>query len=181
MAQDGYLLFSDIPANQILKWTGTDQTEIFRKDSGNSNGLTFDLEGRLLACEHSNRRISRTEENGEVITLVDSYQGKRLNSPNDCCVRSDGRIFFTDPPYGLPQQQEGKELPFNGVYSFIPGEGELMLIAEDFDRPNGIALSPDEKRLYVADTTRNHVRVFDVGEWNPQMGKYWAALPDRMG
>ena len=156
---DGFLIFSDIPANRIVKWTAPGKTETFRKPSGNSNGLTFDRKGRLIACEHGNRRVSRTEPDGKVVTLADKYQGKRLNSPNDVVVRSDGSIYFTDPPYGVRPEQ--KELPFNGVFRISP-EGKLTLLVADFDRPNGIALSPDEKTLYVADTARGHVRAFDV-------------------
>lgn len=155
----GFLIFSDIPANRIVKWTGPGKTETFREPSGNSNGLTFDGEGRLIACEHGNRRVSRTEPDGKVIALADKYQGKRLNSPNDAVVRSDGSIYFTDPPYGIRPDQ--KELSFNGVFRFSP-EGKLTLLVADFDRPNGLAFSPDEKKLYVADTARGHVRAFDV-------------------
>jgi len=157
---EGFLIFSDIPANRIVKWTGPNKVETFRKPSGNSNGLFFDLKGRLIACEHGNRRVSRTELDGKVITLADKYQGKRLNSPNDAVVKSNGSIYFTDPPYGIRPPQK-KELPFNGVYRISP-DGKLTLLAKDFNRPNGIALSPDEKTLYVADTAGGHVRAFDV-------------------
>jgi gluconolactonase len=130
-----------------------------------SNGLTFDREGRLCACEHGNRRVSRTEPDGSVVTLADRYQGKRLNSPNDLVIRSDGTLYFTDPPYGLspPYGLEGQqaELDFNGVFR-LTTQGDLALACRDFDRPNGLALSPDERRLYVADTPQYHVRVFDV-------------------
>lgn len=156
---EGFLIFSDIPANRIVKWTGKDTVETFREPSGNSNGLIFDTKGRLIACEHGNRRVSRTEADGKVITLADKYEGKRLNSPNDVVVRSDGTIYFTDPPYGI--QPAEKELDFHGVFRISP-EGKLNLLARDFDRPNGILLSPDEKTLYVADTARGHVRAFDV-------------------
>jgi len=156
---EGFLIFSDIPANRIVKWTAPDKTETFREPSGNSNGLTFDRQGRLIACEHGNRRVSRTEPDGKVVTLADKYEGKRLNSPNDAVVKSDGSIYFTDPPYGIQTHQ--KELPFNGVFRITP-DGKLTLLAGDFERPNGIALSPDEKKLYVADTARGHIRVFDV-------------------
>jgi len=156
---DGYLLFSDIPANAILKWTPEDNVETFRKPSGNSNGLTFDTKGLFIACEHGNRRVSRTEKDGEVVTLADRYSGKRLNSPNDAAVKSDGSIYFTDPPYGV--QDDKRELDFQGVYRLAP-DGTLTLLVDDFDRPNGLAFSPDEKVLYVADTNRNHVRAFDV-------------------
>ncbi len=173
---DGYLLFSDIPANQIVKWTAPGKTETFREPSGQSNGLTFDRQGRLLACEHANRRVSRTEADGKVVAIVDKYQGKRLNSPNDLVVKSDGSIYFTDPPYGIRSADE-KELSFNGVFLISP-RGELTLLASDFDRPNGIALSPDEKKLYVADTARSHVRVFDISsDGTLKDGKVFVNVP----
>jgi gluconolactonase len=159
-----HLLFSDIPRNRIVRWRwlpeGPELTT-FRAPTGNSNGLTLDLSGRLIACEHSGRKVSRLEADGRVTVLADRYQGKRLNSPNDAVVRSDGAVYFTDPPYGLPDHTVGKELPYNGVFRLM-SDGGLFLIADDFDRPNGLAFSPDEGKLYVADTTRHHLRVFDV-------------------
>jgi gluconolactonase len=155
----GFLLFSDIPANQIVKFVPGAALTAFRTPSGNSNGLTYDRAGRLLACEHSNRRVTRQEADGSLTVLASSYDGKKLNSPNDIVVRSDGTIYFSDPPYGIREEQ--KELPFQGVYKISP-EGKLTLLAQDFDRPNGIALSPDEKTLYVDDSARLHVRAFDV-------------------
>lgn len=156
---DGYLLFSDIPADTIYKWTPDGALEKFRSPSGNSNGLTLDNQGRLVACEHGNRRVSRIESDGTVVVVADKYQGKRLNSPNDVVVKSDGSIYFTDPPYGV--QPEERELDFQGVYRITPG-GALTLLADDFEKPNGLAFSPDEKILYVDDTERRHVRAFDV-------------------
>ncbi len=156
---DGFLLFSDIPANKILKWTGPNEVEVFREDSGQSNGLAFDNQGRLIACEHGSRRVSRSVLNGASTAIAETYDGKRLNSPNDCVVRSDGMIFFTDPPYGLGNRE--REIPFNGVYRVMPDE-EPVLLDDTFDRPNGIVLSPDESVLYIADTAKNHVRAFDV-------------------
>ncbi len=155
----GFLLFSDIPANQIVKFVPGAAPTAFRTPSGNSNGLTYDRAGRLLACEHSNRRVTRQEADGSLTVLASSYDGKKLNSPNDIVVRSDGTIYFSDPPYGIREEQ--KELPFQGVYRISP-DGKLTLLAQDFDRPNGIALSPDEKTLYVDDSARLHVRAFDV-------------------
>jgi sugar lactone lactonase YvrE len=159
-----HLLFSDIPRNRIICWQisphGPEVTT-FRTPSGNSNGLTLDRSGRLIACEHSTRRVTRTEIDGTITVLADSYQGKRLNSPNDVVVRADGSIYFTDPPYGLAQMTAGKELLFNGVYRLAP-DGALLLLADDFDRPNGLAFSPDEQILYVNDTARGHIRTFDV-------------------
>jgi gluconolactonase len=156
---EGYLIFSDIPADTIYKWTIDGDLSVYRSPSGNSNGLTFDNEGRLIACEHGNRRVSRTEADGTNTTLADKYNGKRLNSPNDVVVKSDGSIYFTDPPYGI--QPEQKELDFNGVYRISP-DGELTLLLDDFDRPNGLAFSPDEKVLYIANTAKKHVKAFDV-------------------
>ena len=157
----GFLLFSDIPANTIYKWTpGASEAEVYRTPSGHSNGLTLDRAGRLLACEHD-RRVSRTERDGTIGTLADRYRGKRLNSPNDIVVRSDGSIYFTDPPYGLPRQEEGKELDFNGVYRLVP-DGTLTLLDDSFVRPNGLAFSPDERTLYVDDSAGMHIRAFDV-------------------
>lgn len=156
---EGFLIFSDIPANRIVKWTAPDKVETFRQPSGNSNGLSFDRQGRLIACEHGNRRVSRTELDGKIAAIAEKYQGKRLNSPNDAVVKSDGSIYFTDPPYGI--QPDQKELDFNGVFRISP-DGKLSLLAADFDRPNGLAFSPDEKKLYVADTARGHIRAFDV-------------------
>jgi len=151
------LIFSDIPADTIYYGDKT----VFRKPSGKSNGLTLDHEGRLIACEHWNRRVTRTEKDGTVNVLADAYNGKKLNSPNDAVVRTDGRVFFTDPPYGL--EGRDKELDVHGVYTINP-DGSLILLVDDFDRPNGIALSPDQKTLYVSDSRAGHIRAFDVAE-----------------
>lgn len=154
---DGYLLFSDINASRIYR-VCDGELDIYREPSGQSNGLTLDPSTRLVACEHENRRVSR-ETDGAVDPLATHYDGKRLNSPNDVVVRAGGRVFFTDPPYGITEEQ--RELPYNGVFTISPA-GELSLLATDFDRPNGLAFSPDEDTLYVADTNRHHVRAFDV-------------------
>jgi sugar lactone lactonase YvrE len=156
---EGYLLFSDIPADTIYKWTPDGKLEKFRSPSGNSNGLTLDRQGRLIACEHGNRRVSRTELDGTIKILAEKYNGKRLNSPNDVVVKSDGSIYFTDPPYGVEQAK--RELDIQGVYRISP-DGTLTLLANDFEKPNGLVFSPDEKVLYIADTDRKHVRAFDV-------------------
>jgi len=156
---DCCLLFSDIPADTIYRHAAGAQATPYRKPSHNSNGLTFDRQGRLIACEHGARRVSRGEADGSVTALATHYQGKRLNSPNDVVVRSDGVIFFTDPPYGIKPGDQ--EQPCNGVYRLAP-DGELTLLVDDFDRPNGLAFSPDEKTLYIADTTRRQVRAFNV-------------------
>jgi gluconolactonase len=159
------LYFSDIPANKMWKWTEAKGAELFRDPSGKSNGLTLDKQGRLLACEHGNRRVSRTENDGKVVAIADKYNGKKLNSPNDVVVKSDGSVYFTDPPYGLTADFGNlgeQELPFQGVYRLSPDGKTLTLLADDFDRPNGLAFSPDESILYIDDTARVHIRVFDV-------------------
>jgi gluconolactonase len=160
-AGEQHLLFSDIPADQILELTPGRQAVIFRQPSGHSNGLTRDREGWLIACEHGNRRVTRTEKDGSLTVLADQFRGKRLNSPNDVVVKSDGAVYFTDPPYGIrPEQQEQ---PVQGVYRLSPDGNGLALVADDFEGPNGLAFSPDEKRLYIDDSSpRRHIRVFDV-------------------
>jgi gluconolactonase len=151
----GLLIFSDIPADAIY----CADKSVFRKPSGKANGLTLDTEGLLIACEHGNRRVSRTQEDGTIVTVADAYDGKKLNSPNDVVVRSDGTIFFTDPPYGL----EGRdaELPFSGVYAVAPS-GNLLLLTKEFERPNGLAFSPDEKTLYIGDSGEGLIRAYEV-------------------
>jgi gluconolactonase len=163
---DGYLLFSDIPANRIFKWTPDGQVEVWQEPSGNSNGLTIDPQNRLVVCEQGNRRVSRIEGDGAVVILADRYQGRLLNSPNDVVVKSDGTIYFSDPPYGIipgesSRYRKEQEQPWNGLYRILP-DGGVELLVDDFDRPNGLAFSPDESMLYVDDTPRRHVRAFDV-------------------
>ncbi|MEG4328122.1 SMP-30/gluconolactonase/LRE family protein, partial [Microcoleus sp. herbarium5] len=156
---DGFLLFSDIPANIIYKFASNQQVEVFRRPSGKANGNTLDKENRLLTAEHENRRVSRTEKDGKVITLADRYEGKRLNSPNDLVVKSDGSIYFTDPSYGVSKEQE--KLGFYGVYRLAP-DGKLTLLVKDLVLPNGIAFSPDEQKLYVNNSEAGYIAVFDV-------------------
>ena len=158
----GHLLFSDIPRNSIFRWSEKRGTDLFMSPSGytgasyyglepGSNGLTLDPQGRLTACEHGDRRVSVLTKGGGKRTLVDNYQGKRLNSPNDLVFHSSGSIFFTDPPYGLPDRESDprRELDFCGVYR-LDTDGSLTLVSKELARPNGIGLSPDEKTLYVA-------------------------------
>lgn len=160
------LFFSDIPANTMYRYTSANGVAVYRKPSHFSNGLTLDGAGRLLACEHQSRRVSRTETDG-VETVVERYQGKRLNSPNDLIVALDGSILFTDPHYGLMDGLGGpgeQELPFRGVYRIAPGAQEPTLLVDDFTAPNGLALTADGRRLYVDDTIQGHIRAFDVRE-----------------
>jgi gluconolactonase len=160
----GYLLFSDIPRNSIMKWVEGEGVSVYMKPSGytgvanykpepGSNGLILDKQGRLVCCEHGDRRLSVLTDGGGKRTLVDNYQGKRLNSPNDATLKSNGDIYFTDPPYGLPKQLNDphSELGFCGVYRLAPN-GELTLLTQELTRPNGIGFSPDEKTLYVANS-----------------------------
>lgn len=168
------VLFSDIPNNRIMKWSPDGKVEEFRKPSGytgpaapegsyiGSNGLTLDKEGRLIVCEHGDRRVTRLEKDGKLTVLADKYQGKRLNSPNDAVYRSDGSLYFTDPPYGL-FDEKAKELDFQGIYRLAP-DGKLALLNKGMSRPNGLAFSPDEKTLYVAnsDPEKKIWMAFDV-------------------
>jgi gluconolactonase len=158
------LLFSDIPNSRTIRYRSLPEgpeVTTFRHPTGKANGMTLDRQGNLVACEGGARRVSRVDQQGRAQLVVDAYQGKRLNSPNDVVVRSDGSIYFTDPPYELPNHTEGKELPFNGVFCLKP-DGTLMLVVDDFELPNGLAFSPDEKTLYVDDSARFHIRSFDV-------------------
>jgi len=154
---NGELLFTDIPKDTIFR---ADKT-VFRNPSNKSNGLILDLEGRLVACEHWNRRVSRTEKGGTVKSIAETYNGKKFNSPNDACVRNDGTIFFTDPLYGLEGRE--KEQPCMGVYAIMP-DGTVKLLVSDFKGPNGTDLSPDQKTLYVNDSEADEVRAFDVAD-----------------
>ncbi len=161
--QSGHLLFSDIPRNSIFKWSQQDGIQLFMNPSGytgvtyyglepGSNGLLKDLDGNLIACEHGDRRVSVLTPGGGKRTLADNYQGKRLNSPNDAVLRSNGDIYFTDPPYGLPQRENDRrrELDHFGVYRISKSNGAVTLLTTELQRPNGIGFSPDEKTLYVA-------------------------------
>jgi len=169
-----YLIWSDIPNNRMLRYDETDGgVSVFRQPCGNSNGNTVDRQGRLVSCEHSGRRVSRTEFDGSVTTIADKWQGKRLNSPNDAVVKSDGSIWFTDPSYGIDTDYEGdraeSEIGACHVYRVDPGSGAVEAVITDMVRPNGLAFSLDESKLYVVDTGRTHgahnpahMRVFDV-------------------
>ena len=166
-----FLLFSDIPNNQILRWTEeTGEVSVFRAPSNYANGNTRDKQGRLITCEHDTRCITLTETDGRIITLADRYQGKRLNAPNDVVVHSNGSIWFTDPGYGILTDYEGHadkfELPTN-VYRLDPSNGSITIVATDFLRPNGLCFSPDERLLYIVETGQppdkpHPIKVYDV-------------------
>jgi gluconolactonase len=172
----GTLLFSDIPNTRIVRWRHlAEGPELTTYATGTSNGLTLDRQHQVLAAEHGGRRVTRVADDGTRTVLAERFEGKRLNSPNDIVVKSDGSIYFTDPPYavqpstpGMSRPQgwwaapiPGKELPYNGVYRITP-DGTLHLLADDFSLPNGLAFSPDESVLYVDDSAHRHIRVLDV-------------------
>ena len=159
--EGGYLLFSDIHNNRRMKWQPGTGVTTFLEPTNHANGLTRDLQGRLLACEHSSRRVTRTELDGSVTVVANSFQGRQLNRPNDVVVKSDGSIYFTDPwTSPLPAQQW--DLSFSGVYRLTPDLGTLTLLVDDFLVPNGLAFSPDESILYINDSRRGHIRAFDM-------------------
>ena len=168
-----YLLVSDIPNNRILKWEEeTGEMSVFRKPSNNTNGNTRDRQGRLISCEHDARRVTRTEHDGTITVLMDSYDGKSLNAPNDVVVKSDDSIWFTDPGYGILMNYEGHQAEFEldtNVYRLDPSTGEATVVASNFVRPNGLCFSPDETLIYIVDTGHSHdpnapadIQVFDV-------------------
>jgi len=172
----GTLLFGDIPNNRIVRWRRLPEgPELTTFALGKSNGLTLDKQGRVLAAEHGGRVVSRVADDGKRTTLADKFEGKKLSSPNDLVVKSDGSIYFTDPPYALfvsapgaarpdgwwRDALAGKEQTVNGVYRLMP-DGKLQLLVADFALPNGLAFSPDESVLYVADSAHKHIRAFDV-------------------
>jgi gluconolactonase len=161
IAEKKTLIFSDIPAAKLMQWSADKGLSEFRP-SENANGNTLDNEGRLITCQHSGRNVVRTEKDGKITVLVDKHDGKKLNSPNDVAVKSDGTLWFTDPPYGVPRDQQ-KEQEGNWVYRFDPDSKKTTVVSKDFDMPNGIAFSPDEKRIYIADSGKGQrVGAFDV-------------------
>jgi gluconolactonase len=186
-----YVLFSDIPNNRIMRFSEDDgHLSVYRQPSMNSNGNTIDREGRLITCEHSGRRVTRTELDGSITIIADKYNGKKLNSPNDAVVASDGSIWFTDPIYGIGGYYEGvkaePEQEKHNVYRVDPKSGDIKVVVDDFVEPNGIALSPDEKKLYVIDTgftdgpdNPSHLRVFnlDVAAGKVSNSKVFAEMP----
>lgn len=157
-SRDNYLLFSDVPENKIWRLTNEGKSA-FREASNGANGNTFDAQGRLYSCESRSRRVTRTDKKGAIEVLADKFEGKRLNAPNDIVVRKDGHVYFTDPAFGA--QADSRELEFYGIYH-IPVKGPLELVAKTKGRPNGIALSPNGKLLYVADSDERVIRAFDV-------------------
>ncbi len=189
-----FLVWSDIPNNRMLRWVPDLGVSVFRADANYSNGNTRDREGRLVTCEHGGRRVSRTEWDGRITVVADSYKGKKLNSPNDVVVKSDGTIWFTDPSYGIMSDYEGhkgdQEQEGCYVYRVDPQDGSIRVVVDDFVKPNGLAFSPDEKILYVADSGMSHdpegphhIRAFDVGDdGNVSGGRVFAVteigLPD---
>ena len=166
-----YLVWSDIPNNRIMRWFESGYVETFRQPSNHANGNTRDREGRLVSCEHGSRRVTRTEHDGQVTVLADRFDGKRFNSPNDVVVKSDGGIWFTDPDYGIVTDYEAhrsqSEIGGCHVYRIEPATRTLTRVTSEFDKPNGIAFSPDESHLYIADTGHpNCIRVHEVVEGN---------------
>jgi gluconolactonase len=176
--QTGELLFSDIIGDKMYRWTESDGLDVWREPSHMANGNAWDREGRLLTCEHATSRVSRSEAGGGYEILVSHYQDRELNSPNDIVVRRDGSIFFTDPNsgrgdrYGVARKQQ---LEFQGVYCLHPETAELTLLADDFAKPNGLCFSKDESLLFVNDTDRQHIRVFNVhNDGGISGGRVWA-------
>ena len=186
-----YLVWSDIPNDRMLRWDETDDSvSVFRAPSMNSNGHTVDLQGRLVSCEHRSRSVTRTEIDGTRTVLADHYDGKRFNSPNDVVVKSDGSIWFSDPSYGIDSDYEGdaarSEIGACNVYRLDPANGLVTLVAWDFVQPNGLAFSPDESVLYIADTGithradgPHHLRRFTVSEDGASLsgGEVFATCP----
>ncbi|WET77542.1 SMP-30/gluconolactonase/LRE family protein [Amycolatopsis sp. QT-25] len=176
-----YLVFSDIPNDRVLRWDETTgAVGVFREPAGFHNGHTVDRQGRLVSCEQGNRRVTRTEHDGTTTVLAETYQGKRFNSPNDVVESSDGAIWFTDPSYGIDSDYEGhqaeSEIGACHVYRADPVDGSVRIVADDFSRPNGLAFSVDESRLYIVDTRQkpSHIRVFSVDEGRLSGGEIFA-------
>ncbi len=179
--RERFLIFSDIPGDTLYRWSKQDGLSVFRQPSHKANGNAYDLQGRILTCEHVTSRLSRTNLDGSYEILASHYEGKELNSPNDAIVKSDGSIYFTDPPYGRINAGVGElrphELDFCGVYKFDPATNGLTLLVDDFDRPNGLCFSTDEGSLFVNDSAHNHLRIFDVQEDGTLAnGRVWAQL-----
>jgi gluconolactonase len=176
--RDKYLLFSDMPGDHLRKWTAREGVTTFRKPCAQSNGLAWDRDGGLLVCEHATSRLTRTAPDGSTSTVASHHEGRELNSPNDVVVRSDGAIYFSDPTYGRAEYYGNPrpvQLDFRGVYRVPPGGGAPQLLACDFGQPNGLCFSLDERHLFVNDTDRGHIRVFDVKpDGSLSGGQVWA-------
>src|SRR5438067_2992487 len=159
--EGGYLLFSDIHNSRRMKYQPGAGVSLFQEPTNRANGLTRDLQGRLIACEHDSRRVTRQELDGSITVIANSFQGRRLNRPNDVVVKSDGCVYFTDP-WTSPAAPEQWDLRFSGGYRVPPELGTLSLLSDDFELPNGLSFSPDESVLYINDTRRGHIRAFDL-------------------
>src|SRR5437868_15194703 len=159
--EGGYLVFSDIHNNRRMKYEPGKGVSLLLEPTNRANGLTRDLQGRLVACEHDSRRVTRQELDGSLTVLANSFQGRRLNRPNDVVVRSDGCIYFTDP-WTSPAAPEQWDLPFSGVYRLTPDLGTLSLLSDDIVLPNALAFSPDETLLYINDSRRGHLRALEL-------------------
>jgi gluconolactonase len=177
-----HLTFVDLAGDAMYRWDRASGTQVLRKPSDHANGLAYERSGALVSCEHRTRRITRETSEG-LQTVVDQYRGKRLNAPNDLVIAEDGTIIFTDPHYGLMEGYGGpaeQELPFRGVYRVPPGASEPELIADDFEGPNGLAVTPSEDKLIVVDSERNHLREFRIEEgWRFSGGDVLVQLPEQ--
>jgi len=184
-----YLVWSDAPNDRIMRWDeASGHVAVFRSPANYANGNTLDRRGRLVTCEHLTRRVTRTEHDGSITVIADRFEGKRFNSPNDVVVASDGAIWFTDPTYGIDSDYEGRraasEIGRSRLYRVDPSDASVRVASDDFVQPNGLAFSPDERRLYVSDTGRTHVeggpaniRVFEVDDGTLTGGEVFADCP----
>ena len=175
-----FVLFSDIPNDRILRYDEvSERTDVFLTPAGFTNGRTVDRQGRFVTCEHGERRVTRTEHDGSVTVLATSYNGQRLNSPNDVVEHSDGSIWFTDPSYGINTDYEGheasSEIGTRNVYRLDPDNGNLTAVVKDFAQPNGLAFSPDERRMFIVDSELHHIRVFNVDHGTLTGGEVFCA------
>jgi len=173
-----YLLWSDMPGDHLRRWSKADGVTTFRQPCNKSNGLTWDRQGRLLACEHASSQVTRTDADGRITPIATHYDGKQLNSPNDIVCGQDGGVYFSDPPYGRAEfygVKREQELAFQGVYRAGADPRKPVLLVDDFDRPNGLCFSLDQRRLFVNDTARLHIRVFEMkGDGTLSGGQVWA-------
>jgi gluconolactonase len=181
-----FLLFSDMPGDHLRRWSARDGVTTFRQPCQKSNGLTYDRQGRLLTCEHASSQVTRTEPDGRLVPLATHYRGQQLNSPNDIVCKRDGGIYFSDPPYGRAKfygVERPQELGFQGVFRVGADAKSPELLVDDFERPNGLCFSLDESRLFINDTARQHIRVFDVTPTGGlRNGRVWAeTIGDKPG